>query len=653
MSRPDITMVSAYLAPPGLPSLSPVRHDHNVALWTVTPDRVILRRYWELERITGEKHHRTPIHDAEQARRFIDSLLRTEGVRLGEVDVFVGTPGLGDDGGLTPRFAHAGLPMHSLAHLFSAIAVDTTIPRTAPVLGMALDGGPDFFLETGGRPDWYAGCIVRDGEIDYFPVESPGQLWREASRAFGREEGTLMALASACTCAVPVDAAGLLEGHTFFGADDVHRAVDAIFPRVCALVRAWLDAPAAALDDRFDLEDNFQSAVMKTVQHMSELIVDRNVGRAAERGVEPGSAYVALAGGYALNCPSNSRLLDRHGFLGLMAPPCVDDSGQALGLGLMAVHAVGGGLEGRRFTLGHAFYGPDELGVGHALDAFEDHIEDVSPYVLERAVDDVLTGEIAWVRGAAEIGPRALGHRSLLADPRSPHSKRRLNEVKQRQWWRPVAPIVLEEAVGDWFLAARPSPFMLEVFDVQAAQASRIPAALHLDGTARVQTMARDQDRVTYDLIKAFGERTGVPMLCNTSLNDRGEPIVANAAQALNFCVRKGIGVLYLDDLRVQLRTGADLPPHSLAGPQPRDRQAFADQAAQRERLWNEWIGQGLSPEDLFTYADSPQLHRRIDGPDGTDAAQLRRAVRAILRLNPRQALRVRSLADKYGPPVT
>jgi carbamoyltransferase len=216
-----------------------------------------------------------------------------------------------------------------------------------------------------------------------------------------------------------------------------------------------------------------------------------------------------------------------------------------------------------------------------------------------------------------------------------------------------VAPIVLEEAVGDWFLANRPSPYMLEVFDVRAAQASRIPAALHLDGTARAQTISRDQDPVIYDLIKAFGKRTGIPMLCNTSLNDRGEPIVANAAQALNFCVRKRIGVLYLNDLRVRLRTDTGLPPSRLAGPQPRDRQAFADQATQREQLWNEWIARGLSPDDLFTCVDSPQLRPRIGTPSATDAAQLRRTVSAILRLNPRQALRVRSLADKYGPPIT
>ena len=653
MSAADLTMVSAYMAPPGLLSLSPVRHDHNLALWTVGSDRIELRRYWELERITGEKHHRTPIHDAVSARHLINALLRTEGVSLEDVDIFVGTPGIVDDAKLTGEFAGSGLPMHSLAHLFSAIAVDTDLLRSGSILGMTLDGGPDFLLEDVNRRAWYAGCVVRDGRIDYFQVESPGQLWRAASRAFGREEGTLMALASACTYEVPVDPDELIVGQTFYGADDVHVAVDAIFPRLCELVQARVESgsPGPSYDERFDLTDNVQSAVMKSVQSVSELVVARNVERALEdHDVDSQATYLALAGGYALNCPSNTRILDDYGFRGLLAPPCVNDSGQALGLGLMAVHARGG-LQGRRFALRHAFHGPADLDVEAALERFEEFVAGTAPFDLDQAVEDLLVGEIAWVRGAAEIGPRALGHRSLLADPRTQRSKDRLNEVKQRQWWRPVAPIVLEHAAADWFAGARPTPYMLEVFQAHADKADLIPAALHLDGTARVQTLSRDDDPATYELIDAFAGRTGIPLLCNTSLNDHGEPLVANAVQALNFCVRKGISVLYIDNLRISVRPATADQSDTIGGPEPRDQHSFHDQNEARARLWSEWTRNGLSAEALFTYADSPPLRRMFAAHDVPDPERLRQMTGAVLRLDRQQAARIRTLVAKYGPP--
>ena len=140
---------------------------------------------------------------------------------------------------------------------------------------------------------------------------------------------------------------------------------------------------------------------------------------------------------------------------------------------------------------------------------------------------------IGWFQGRMEFGPRALGARSILASPISPTMQARLNEIKDREDFRPVAPVVTEEAAADWFVDAIPSPFMLFVFDVRPDKVDRIPAVRHVDGTARIQTVNRAQHPVYHDLLKAFEELTGVPVLVNTSFNTRGEPIVCTPRDAV------------------------------------------------------------------------------------------------------------------------
>jgi carbamoyltransferase len=132
-----------------------------------------------------------------------------------------------------------------------------------------------------------------------------------------------------------------------------------------------------------------------------------------------------------------------------------------------------------------------------------------------------------------EFGPRALGARSILASPIHAEMQGRLNDIKDREDFRPVAPVVLEEEAGNWFVGATAAPFMLFVFDVQPDKAERIPAVRHVDGTARVQTINRRQNPLYYDLLQAFKARTGVPVLVNTSFNTRGEPIVCSPRDAV------------------------------------------------------------------------------------------------------------------------
>jgi carbamoyltransferase len=140
---------------------------------------------------------------------------------------------------------------------------------------------------------------------------------------------------------------------------------------------------------------------------------------------------------------------------------------------------------------------------------------------------------IGWFQGRMEFGPRALGARSILASPMHPEMQARLNEIKDREDFRPVAPVVLEEDAAEWFVGADQSPFMLFIYDVRPEKADKIPAVRHTDGTARIQTINRGQNPVYYDLLQAFKRRTGVPVLVNTSFNTRGEPIVCTPRDAV------------------------------------------------------------------------------------------------------------------------
>jgi carbamoyltransferase len=157
-------------------------------------------------------------------------------------------------------------------------------------------------------------------------------------------------------------------------------------------------------------------------------------------------------------------------------------------------------------------------------------MEDVAREVADLLVCDQVIG---WFQGRMEFGPRALGGRSILASPIHAEMQARLNDIKDREDLRPVAPVVLEEHAGEWFAGAEVSPFMLFVHDVLPEKADRIPAFRHVDGTARIQTICRDQNEGYYDLLRAFHARTGVPVLVNTSFNTRGESIVCTPRDAV------------------------------------------------------------------------------------------------------------------------
>jgi len=247
-----------------------------------------------------------------------------------------------------------------------------------------------------------------------------------------------------------------------------------------------------------------------------------------------GQANLCMAGGVALNCVLNARIRDRGPFEQIWVQPAAGDAGTALGAALW-VDSCERGMPERAWQMDHAYLGPS-FG--------DDEIEQFLrwsrlPY---RRLCDVAASTadlleqnkiIGWFEGRMEFGPRALGARSILASPIDPGMQAKLNEIKDREDFRPVAPVVLEEEAGAWFAGADRSPFMLFVYDVLPERVDQIPAVRHVDGTARIQTINRKQHPLYHALLTAFHERTGVPVLVNTSFNTRGEPIVCTPRDAV------------------------------------------------------------------------------------------------------------------------
>ncbi len=273
----------------------------------------------------------------------------------------------------------------------------------------------------------------------------------------------------------------------------------------------------------YDIAHSLQVVLEETVLHLAHWL-----HKAA------GASDLCLAGGVALNCVMNARLRDRGPFQRIWVQPAAGDAGTALGAALW-VDLTERGSEERSYTMDHAFLGP-----AYGDREIEEFLRwSKLPYRrlanVAAATADLLVRDkvIGWFQGRMEFGPRALGARSILASPIHATMQARLNEIKDREDFRPVAPVVLEEEAGNWFAGAGVSPFMLFVYDVLPDKADRIPAVRHVDGTARIQTINRAQNPVYYDLLKAFQARTGVPVLVNTSFNTRGEPIVCSPRDAV------------------------------------------------------------------------------------------------------------------------
>jgi carbamoyltransferase len=243
---------------------------------------------------------------------------------------------------------------------------------------------------------------------------------------------------------------------------------------------------------------------------------------------------LCLAGGVALNCVLNAYLLEHGPFKNIWIQPAAGDAGTSLGAALV-VDQQQRDSASKTFIMEHVYWGPsyEDEDIERFLQWTKTPYRKLSNIAEETA--DLLAQDkiIGWFQGRMEYGPRALGSRSILASPATASMQSKLNNIKDREDFRPVAPVVIEEDVSDWFETSAPSPFMLFVFKVKENKAELIPAVRHVDGTARIQTINRQQHALYYDLLKAFKQKTGIPVLINTSFNTLGKPIVCSPRDAI------------------------------------------------------------------------------------------------------------------------
>ncbi len=310
------------------------------------------------------------------------------------------------------------------------------------------------------------------------------------------------------------------------------------------------------------------SALCQQNQHYADIaasiqvvIEEAVLNLARQARIVTGCRNLCMAGGVALNSVANGRVLRETDFEGLYIQPAAGDAGGALGAALFGYHTVLG--QPRSFVMDHAYWGEEhgaaatETFLKSNAIAYEHCVNQEE--LVARCVDALAQGKVlGWMQGRFEWGPRALGNRSIIADPRRADMKEIVNvKIKFREPFRPFAPSILVERAADYFEIGGcdgkyPSSFMLNVAAVRNDKREVIPATTHVDGTGRLQTVARAVNPRYYSLIESFGELTGVPVLLNTSFNLRGEPIVNTPGEAFSTFARSGIDVLVLGDYLVR-----------------------------------------------------------------------------------------------------
>lgn len=264
-----------------------------------------------------------------------------------------------------------------------------------------------------------------------------------------------------------------------------------------------------------------------------------------------GKKNVVLSGGYALNCVANYYYLDtlNENGIKLYVEPISSDAGTAIGAALLFHHAL---EDDKTIRPGHSLYLGPKYDITELDLNFDDSTIEVIDADYEKVIDLITSKNIVAVfQGRAENGPRALGNRSILYDPTDPNGKDFVNKVKRREYFRPFAGSILEEHVHEWFdlKGMDSSPHMMYAMDCQPGVEEKIPSIIHVDGTCRIQTVNEEQNKHYYNIIKTFYERTGVPIIFNTSFNLGGEPLVETLDDAVRTLKESDIEYLFLPEL--------------------------------------------------------------------------------------------------------
>ena len=305
--------------------------------------------------------------------------------------------------------------------------------------------------------------------------------------------------------------------------------------------------PNEPLEDRHrDIARSVQAMYEEAFFHLIRILQERS-----------GLTDLALAGGCAMNSVANGKVRRMTSFRRVYVQAAAGDAGGAIGAAFALWHKLGGK---RTFVMDHAYWGPAfgttdvaQLLAAHRpkLSAAGCTIEEISDEVelCRRTAAAIADGKVVgWFQGRMEWGPRALGNRSILCDPRRADMKAILNaKIKRRESFRPFAPSVLEEAVSEWFEEDDAVPFMMQVFQIREEKRQLIPAVTHVDGSGRLQTVSRRANPRYYRLIESFRALTDVPMVLNTSFNEN-EPVVCNPKEALDCFLRTKMDWLVMEN---------------------------------------------------------------------------------------------------------
>jgi carbamoyltransferase len=309
---------------------------------------------------------------------------------------------------------------------------------------------------------------------------------------------------------------------------------------------ASLGGPREPESDISDLHKNIAYAV----QEMCEVAMMSVVRAAIEK---TGSKNLCLAGGVALNSKANGKIVASGLVDKIFVQPAAADDGVALGAALAPF--LDGGQRLPLKPMRHAYLGPcfEDNAIETALKTYKIRASRLSDPAAT-AAELLSRGKIlGWFQGRMEFGPRALGSRSIIADPRDPEMNAKVNNaVKFREWWRPFAPSFKKEAAREYLESAYDSPFMILTAQVRPEKRAVIPAVTHVDGSARPQTVEEDVNPLYYRLIDEFGKRTGVPVIMNTSFNLRGEAIVHTPTDAIRTFFSSGMDALVLGSFLVE-----------------------------------------------------------------------------------------------------
>jgi carbamoyltransferase len=536
------------------------------------------------ERITREKH------DTGFYQEVVDYCLSAEDISLEDVDVVVrncyvlpvedletrmlsqDVPEVMDDqertqAGKSPLFLSKSNKTvtisHHLAHAYSAFAV-SPFPEGAI---MVVDGVGNYSSDVTepGQSTEAADPLARESEsyyrFDGSKVETLKKVWLKPTRGFLSDEFYYMpglgALYSRVSSYIFADwnKCGEVMGLAPYGRPNAIKPL--LEPKDDELVvpdwGADFDKPwLVDREPKWEASPHMQhwmDLAWRVQDDAETVLLDRAIWLRRKTGAK----NLCLAGGVALNCVANGRIAREAGFDNVWIQPAAGDDGIAIGCAYYGHLAIL--KQPRSFVMHHAYLGRDyhdaevSAAAGKSLVRAQVMHTKCSD-ICRRAAGLLADGHVlGWFQGRSEFGPRALGNRSILADPRRAEMKDKVNtRVKHRQAFRPFAPVVLAERAEEIFEGAGESPFMLVAKHVRADWRDKIPAVVHVDGSARVQTVREEHNPRLYRLLKEFASITGVPVLLNTSFNVKGEPIVETPVDAINCFLGTGMDYLVLYD---------------------------------------------------------------------------------------------------------